>query len=319
MGAVTFNAPGSCGAVLYTESGFSSCRINPSVTASTCIITHQVSSLQYSDSAEIEVVDTTFHSGGYRAAIFDFDGTLSLLRRNWQDVMIPMMVEILKATGTRETTEQLHELVENFVMLLNGRQTIYQMIRLAEEVAKRGGHPFDPLQYKHQYHDRLWDQVGSRVESVRGGRTPAEQMLVRGSLCLLDSLHQRGLTLYLASGTDLTYVRDEAQVLGIDRYFGPHIYGALDEYKTFSKAMILEQIVSDTGVRGEQIVGFGDGFVEVEEVRKIGGLAIGVASNEKTLEGIDLWKRTRLIDAGAQIIIADYRQMDRLLSMIGLA
>ena len=45
----------------------------------------------------IETICNSFPRGPFRAAIFDFDGTLSLLRRNWQDVMIPMMVEILSA------------------------------------------------------------------------------------------------------------------------------------------------------------------------------------------------------------------------------
>ncbi len=52
---------------------------------------------------QVEIVSASFPRGGFRAAIFDFDGTLSLLRRNWQDVMIPMMVDILQATGTPET------------------------------------------------------------------------------------------------------------------------------------------------------------------------------------------------------------------------
>ena len=59
--------------------------------------------------------------------------------------------------------------------------------------------------------------------------------------------------------------------------------------------MIIEQIIRDTGVAGHRIVGFGDGFVEIEEVKKVGGLAIGVASNEETRSGINAWKRNRLI------------------------
>ena len=78
-----------------------------------------------------------FPRGAFRAAIFDFDGTLSLLRRNWQDVMIPMMVDILRATGTSESREALTQHVEEYVMRLNGKQTIYQMIQLADEVRAR--------------------------------------------------------------------------------------------------------------------------------------------------------------------------------------
>ena len=30
-----------------------------------------------------------------RVVLFDFDGTLSLIRSGWMDVMIPMMMELL--------------------------------------------------------------------------------------------------------------------------------------------------------------------------------------------------------------------------------
>jgi phosphoglycolate phosphatase-like HAD superfamily hydrolase len=265
----------------------------------------------------IEIINPHHPRGPFRAAIFDFDGTLSLLRRNWQDVMIPMMVEILAATGTSETKGELHAHVEEFVMRLNGKQTIYQMIQLAEEISQRGGTPKTPLEYKHQYHDRLWQQVEGRVEGVRSGRVPAEEMTVPASAALLAALRERGLELFLASGTDLKYVRDEVSVLGLADYFGRHIYGALDDYKKFSKAMIIEQMIRDAGVPGKQIVGFGDGYVEIEEVKKVGGLAIGVASNEETRSGINDWKRQRLIRAGADMIVGDYQQIEQLLALIG--
>jgi phosphoglycolate phosphatase-like HAD superfamily hydrolase len=269
-------------------------------------------------STTIEVANRCFPRGDFRAAIFDFDGTLSLLRRNWQDIMIPMMVDVLSATGTAESRAELHQVVEDYVMRLNGRQTIYQMIRLAEEVAKRGGTPREPLDYKHQYHDLLWAEVGVRVDNVRNGSVEPEVMTVPGSRALLQRLQRAGLALYLASGTDLKYVRDEVGLLGLADYFGHNIYGALDDYRRFSKAMIIHQMIQDTGLPGRHIVAFGDGFVEIEETKKVGGLAIGVASNETTREGINAWKRKRLLAAGADIIVGDYRCLDTLMEMIGI-
>jgi phosphoglycolate phosphatase-like HAD superfamily hydrolase len=268
--------------------------------------------------ASIEIIRPDFPCGDFKVAIFDFDGTLSLLRRNWQDVMIPMMVDVLKETGTAETGKQLHDCVEDFVMQLNGRQTIYQMIRLADEVTQRGGRPLDPLEYKRRYHERLWREVGDRVRAVRCGRVPAAQMTVPGSHEMLQCLAERGLDLFLASGTDLDYVRDEVHLLGLAQYFGDHVYGALDDYRRFSKAMIIDRIIHDCGVPGQRILGLGDGFVEIEEVKHVGGTAIGVASNETTRHGINSWKRDRLIRAGADIIIGDYSNRNTLLELLGL-
>src|SRR6185369_13779202 len=83
-----------------------------------------------------------------RVCLFDFDGTISLIRSGWMDVMVPMMVEILAETKSGETEEQLRVVVEDFVWRLTGKQTMYQTIELARQVAQRGGRPVEALQYK---------------------------------------------------------------------------------------------------------------------------------------------------------------------------
>src|SRR5262245_15427486 len=98
---------------------------------------------------DIEIIHPDFPRGRFRFVLFDFDGTLSLIREGWPQVMIPMMVKVLQETGTEEDEATLSRHVEDFVMRLNGRQTIYQMIQLAEEVKARGGLPLEPLAYKH--------------------------------------------------------------------------------------------------------------------------------------------------------------------------
>lgn len=265
---------------------------------------------------EIEVVRPDIPRGRFRSVLFDFDGTLSLIREGWPQVMIPMMVEILTQTGTSEDHATLTAVVEDFVMRLNGRQTIYQMIQLADEVRRRGGTPRDPLEYKRRYHDLLMQRIQSRLDALASGAAPPADWVVPGSHPLLDALKRRGLTLYLASGTDLPYVRREAELLGLARYFGEHIYGALDDYQKFSKKLIIERILHEHGLRGEELLGFGDGFVEIEEIKRAGGVAVAVASDEVRRRGINLWKRDRLLRAGADIVIPEYRRQDNLLAYL---
>lgn len=265
---------------------------------------------------EIEVLRHDLPRGRFRSVMFDFDGTLSLIREGWPQVMIPLMVETLRQTGTPESDEDLTAAVEEFVMRLNGRQTIYQMIQLADEVRRRGGTPCDPLEYKHRYHDRLMARIEGRLADLESGRVAAERWTVPGSHALLEALRRRGVTLYLASGTDLKYVRREAELLGVADYFGPHIYGALDDYRTFSKAMIIERILRDEGLAGDELLGFGDGFVEIAEVRKAGGVAVAVASDEVARQGVNAWKRDRLVNAGADIVVPEYRRGERLLDWL---
>lgn len=265
---------------------------------------------------EIEIVRPDLPRGRFRFVLFDFDGTLSLIREGWPQVMIPMMVAVLRETGTGETEAELTGAVEEFVMRLNGKQTIYQMIQLAEEVRRRGGKPLDPLAYKHRYHDSLMTRIQGRLADLESGAACPEEWTVPGSHALLANLRRRGLTLYLASGTDLKYVRREADLLGLTDFFGEHIYGALDDYRTFSKQMVIEQILRDNDLHGEELLGFGDGFVEIEEIKRAGGVAVAVASDEAMRSGVHAWKRERLLRAGADIVIPEYRRHEMLMGYL---
>ena len=266
---------------------------------------------------EIEILRPDLPRGRFRGVLFDFDGTLSLIREGWPQVMIPMMVDVLRDTGTNETDAELHTAVEDFVMRLNGRQTIYQMIQLADEVRRRGGKPLEPLAYKHRYHDLLMQRIRDRLAVLEAGRAMPEEWTVPGSHALLAELKRRGLTLYLASGTDLKYVRREAELLGLAPYFGPHVYGALDDYKNFSKQMIIERILQENAAAGSRLIGFGDGYVEIDNIKTAGGTAVAVASDERNKSGRpDPWKRDRLIGVGADVVIPDYRDARALLDYL---
>jgi len=251
-----------------------------------------------------------------RVVLFDFDGTLSVIRSGWMNVMVPMMVEILADLKTGESEEQLRGLVEEFVWRLTGKETIYQMIAFAEAVEARGGRPLEPLAYKKMYLDLLWRKIESRVESLRKGQADPEDYLVPGSLDLLDRLKARGLKMYLASGTDEIYMKEEARLLGVTKYFDGGVYGALDDYKSFSKAILIQRIISTTEFQGNQFLVFGDGYVEIEEVKNVGGVAVGVASEEPACGRVDEWKRQRLIGVGADYIVPNYLCGDELFSSL---
>jgi phosphoglycolate phosphatase-like HAD superfamily hydrolase len=251
-----------------------------------------------------------------RVVLFDFDGTLSLIRSGWMNVMVPMMVEILLDLKTGETEQQLREVVEEFVWRLTGKETIYQMMALASAVEARGGAPLDALVYKKRYLDLLWEKIEARVDALRQGRADPEEYLVPGSRALLEELKDRGLKMYLASGTDEVYMKEEARLLGVTQYFEGGVYGALDDYKSFSKAILIQRILSSAEFQGHQFLGFGDGYVEIEEVKNVGGVAVGVASEEPACTKVDQWKRKRLIGVGADYIVPNYLCRDELLGSL---
>ena len=251
-----------------------------------------------------------------RVVLFDFDGTISLIRAGWVDVMVPMMLEILAELNTGEGEAALREEVEEFVGRLTGKQTIYQMMALAEAVAKRGGTPKDPLDYKKQYLDLLWEGIKDRVAELERGDASPEKYLVPGAIELLEALQAKGLKMFLASGTDQVYMRREAALLGVTKYFDGGVFGALDDYKSFSKAILIRKIISEAEFSGEEFLGFGDGYVEIENVKEVGGVAVGVATDEPDCAQVDSWKRERLAKVGADFIIPHYRAHDELMTAL---
>ncbi len=248
--------------------------------------------------------------------LFDFDGTISLIRAGWVEVMVPMMVEILLDLKTGESEEALRAEVSEFVARLTGKQTMYQMIALADAVSSRGGTPLDPLEYKRRYLDLLHARIAYRIEELANGSASPEKYLVPGARALLEALHARGLKMFVASGTDEPYMRREADLLDVARYFDGRVYGALDDYKSFSKKILIQRLISAAECAGENLLVFGDGFVEIENVKEVGGVAVGVATDEPECRKVDEWKRERLVNAGADFIVPNFADHEELLATL---
>jgi phosphoglycolate phosphatase-like HAD superfamily hydrolase len=253
-----------------------------------------------------------------RFALFDFDGTLSLIREGWVDVMVPYFVEVLLETPRCEPAAEATVLVREFVDKLTGKQTIYQCFQLQEEVKRRGGQPLEALEYKHEYLRRLNGRIEHRIEALSSGAAAPDDFTLPGTRAFLQRLADNDVSLYLASGTDEPFVRAEASALQLDHFFGAKIYAALDRYQDFSKQMIIDKILVKNDLKGPELLVVGDGYVEILEGKKVGGYALGVASFEANPGRVDDWKRTRLVGAGADAIVPDYARLDELTDCLGL-
>lgn len=255
----------------------------------------------------------------FKFALFDFDGTVSLIREGWQKIMIPYFCEEVAATpgGKDADPAEIEACVTEFVDRLTGKQTIYQCMALADEINKRGGKAEDPMVYKNEYIRRLMEKIKDRREGLRDGSIDPEELLVRGSVALLQGLLDAGIQLYCASGTDQPQVREEAALLGLDKYFGENIYGALDEHATAcTKELVIKRLLDENGLDGSELLSFGDGFVEIELVSRLGGYPIAVATDEARKFGIDTWKRDRLVGAGAGAVIPDFEEAQKIVDFI---
>jgi phosphoglycolate phosphatase len=267
----------------------------------------------------LEIVNTEHPRGPFRCVAFDFDGTLSLLRGNWQGLMVPMMVRELAATNSGESQHELTDLVEEFVTRLTGQPTLRQMEALADEVCRRGCPRPDPAAHLARYLDQLLSRTAERIAAVESGKVPIEQMLVPGTLPLVEHLAGRDMLLVIASGTLLADVERESQVLRLDRHFASRVHGPVANDAVFSKEAVLRQLMREHGLAGHEIVAIGDGPAEMLAAKAVGGLALGVASDEVAMSGrVNRLKREHLLRAGADLIVPDYRQLDALLRVLSL-
>jgi phosphoglycolate phosphatase-like HAD superfamily hydrolase len=133
---------------------------------------------------------------------------------------------------------------------------------------------------------------------------------------VLENLRQRGCTLFCASGTDHEYLTVEAELLGVAQYFNGGLHGATNDYRNFSKKILIDRIIEDYHLAGSEFLTFGDGYVEIEDTKSVAGVAVGVASDEARRSGINPTKRTRLIEAGADVIVPDFREQAPLLEWL---
>lgn len=241
--------------------------------------------------------------------LFDFDGTLSLVREGWPQIMLDLFLGWLPSVPGESEAELRGELMAE-IMQRTGKPTIDQMIRLAERIRERGGQPAEPEWYKQQFKAQLEKRRSVRTTALASGTAMVDSLLIHQVRPLLDHLESLGLQLYLASGTDDAAVKYEAELLDLTRYFGHHIFGALEDPNEFSKPLVVERMLRDDKITGNQLLAFGDGVAEIEAVKAVGGLAIAVASDEANNGSgrVDPWKHKLLLSIGADIVIPDYRE-----------
>ena len=108
-----------------------------------------------------------------------------------------MMVQILSNLNSDESGPQIKRIVSDFVDELTGQHTIFQMIRLCEEITARGGQPDGPAVDKREFHDRLLAHISGRAERLESGTSKKEEMSVPWSLAILKTLQEKDLELYL--------------------------------------------------------------------------------------------------------------------------
>lgn len=287
-----------------------------------------IRSAKYYEDSELEIVRENFQIEKISHAIFDHDGTISILREGWEKIMEPVMVKAILGSMYTEADETTYHKVlsrvRKFIDDTTGIQTLVQMQGLVKLVREFGFVPeqdvMDEFGYKAIYNSALLELVNERISKLKREELNIDDFIIKGAVPLLQKLYNSGIKLYMASGSDENDVIEEAKVLGYAELFEGRIYGAVGDATKEAKRIVMDRIAKDIGLENmKQVVAFGDGPVEIREISKRGGLAVGIASDEVRRFGLNQQKRSRLIRAGADIIIPDFSQYKILLKILKIS
>ncbi len=264
----------------------------------------------------MEILNPQLSSGRYQAAIFDFDGTLSLLREGWPQVMTEVLWDQWQAAGL-PADEPLAtcQSIEQLILSENGSPPLRQMELFASAVRERGGRPVDPHACLQIYRQRLATMLEARYAAVRqGGPAAAVYWTVPGTHRFLEVLQARGILTFVISGTDYDQVATEVEMLGLARYISGGLFAPHGNDANFTKFNVISNLQKQYGWSGEDLIGFGDGVIETQVLKSLGGTAIGVASHPAGTIATTPHphKRQLLISAGADAVIPDYRDAEQL-------
>ena len=281
---------------------------------------------KYMDGTEIEICYSNVLSemGNIKHVVFDHDGTISTQREGWEKIMEPVMIKAILGdhyeTADKALYDNVRKRVLDFIDKSTGIQTIVQMEGLVKMVDEFNlvpkGAILDKFGYKEIYNDGLMEMVNERMDKLNKHQLSVDDFTMKGAVGFLNALKEKGMRIYLASGTDKADVINEAKSLGYDDIFDGGIYGSVGDISKYSKKMVIDDIIKNNNLKGNELLVIGDGPVEIKECRKANGIAIGIASDEVRRYGLNQEKRSRLIKAGAQIIIRDFSQADELIDLL---
>ena len=140
-----------------------------------------------------------------------------------------------------------------------------------------GGKRLRPKCFRCEYQRRLDERIEERSAKIRLGKVDRDAYAVFGIRAFLERLRERGLRLYVLSGTVEHRVREEAELLGVAGYFDGGINGSPSDGDTpFTKMEVMRRILAEESISGDRLASFGDGRIELANTKELGGLAVAV-------------------------------------------
>lgn len=253
----------------------------------------------------------------------DWDGTLSLLRSGWPELMLQTAREALTEAGARG--ERLEGLISQYgrkVSERTGQPTIRQMMALEELIENETKVRMDRWKLKEAYNARLDALRRERIRILADDPDRRKEFLVAGAVEFFEALKERGVQIAAVSGSDHETVLADVKALGLGHLFGKSVFG-YDRKRHGemgdAKESVIRAMIQKEGLAGNNLLVVGDGPIELEVGERAGGCALALVSNEgndPTGINTEAEKRRRLMAANPHLLIYDFGSLPELLSIL---
>lgn len=244
----------------------------------------------------------------FTLAAIDFDGTMSLIRIGWQQVMHGVMKSALQQYHPRP--DRIDDDIRTYIAHSTGQPSIIQMAWIDEQMMLFGGPQRGAQFYLDQFSNGMKHQIDARIASITDDTT-ADSFMINGARQFLFTLARRNIHIALVSGTEQSHLIRESAALRIDSFFDAGIYGPGSHAPNFTKHDAIARLITEYNVPPGGLLSVGDGPVEIKAGKALDGYSLAVASDEHG-GGLDADKRQHLIDVGADAVIANFEHLDTL-------
>ncbi len=258
----------------------------------------------------IEII--TRPATSFRLAAIDFDGTMSLIRIGWQHVMHGVMKAALLPYFPSPATIDTE--IFGYIARSTGQPSIIQMAWVDEQVIMHGGPAYGAQHYLDQFSAALRAQIDAKVDTIHDDIS-ADAVMVPGARAFLQLLRDHGIHIALVSGTEHHHLIRESAALRIDQFFDAGIYGPGHHDPGFTKSDAIDRLCQRLHIPAGALLSVGDGPVEIHAGKALAGYSLAVASHEVS-GGLDLHKREHLIAAGADAVIAHFRELNEIKALL---
>lgn len=247
----------------------------------------------------IEIINRP--SAAPRLAAIDFDGTMSLIRIGWQQVMHGVMHAAL--LPHYPDSARLDNEVYTYIARSTGQPSIIQMAWVDEQVILHGGPARGAQAYLDLFSHAMRDRIDHKVASIHDDAS-ADALMVPGARAFLQLLADHHVHLALVSGTEHIHLLRESAALRIDYFFDAGIHGPGPHHPGFTKGDAMAALIDTYQIAPGRFLSVGDGPVEIMAGKSLAGYSLAVASHEAS-GGLDDDKRRHLIAAGADAVVAN--------------